>query len=478
MLFAATAAELAGAAVTARAVRAGSLEPLTSVRAPLDVLCQQLVGLACADEQSADEAFLLISRAAPMAELSRADFDACLAFLSGRLPGPAGASEPHGIGNPRWTAPRLWWRDVAFGLRSPRVARWFWRNVGTITSEESVRVLANGIEVGTLEAAYAERLQRGDRFVLDGRPLEFRRLEGWALHAADAGGNPGLPRWISDRQSLSAELAREVAQLRVDAAERLAAGAGVLSAWLAETYELPPNAVGVLADLFVAQERQSEIPGRGVVLIEESPDPRGWSYAFHAPLARAACEALGRGCAARLGRSLGRDMTLAVADLGWSVRLPGAARLDRHDVTALLDPQDFETDVVDGLDRGDLLARRFRHVASTALMVLRNPEGGRRRVGGSLWVSQRLYPMVKMMCPDHPLLRETHREVLDNLLDTAGALAWLARRPAVRFRRLEAPSPFTAAWIDPAGPEPLAYEAPDAALRRLHQRLLAVSCEL
>ena len=50
-------------------------------------------------------------------------------------------------------------------------------------------------------------------------------------------------------------------------------------------------------------------------------------------------------------------------------------------------------------------------------MVLRNPEGGRTRVGGLLWASNRLYPLGKAACPDHPLLRETRREVLHDLLD-------------------------------------------------------------
>jgi ATP-dependent Lhr-like helicase len=106
-------------------------------------------------------------------------------------------------------------------------------------------------------------------------------------------------------------------------------------------------------------------------------------------------------------------------------------------------------------------------------MVLRNPEGGRRRVGGLLWVSSRLYPLVKAACPDHPLLRETRREVLEDLLDTPAALAWLALRPAVRFRVLPGPSPFAAAWIDPGGAEPLRFESPAEALKRLHSRLTA-----
>ena len=47
LMLAATAAEVAGAVVTARAARAGRLEPLRMVEAPLDVVCQQLLAMAC-----------------------------------------------------------------------------------------------------------------------------------------------------------------------------------------------------------------------------------------------------------------------------------------------------------------------------------------------------------------------------------------------------------------------------------------------
>ena len=47
LLLASSAAELAGAVVTAGATRQGRVEPLRSIRAPLDVLCQQLIGMAC-----------------------------------------------------------------------------------------------------------------------------------------------------------------------------------------------------------------------------------------------------------------------------------------------------------------------------------------------------------------------------------------------------------------------------------------------
>jgi ATP-dependent Lhr-like helicase len=473
ILLAATPAELAGAVVTAGAARAGRVEPLRPIAAPLDVLCQQLIGMACGDEWSCDEAFALLRRSAPMAELPRADFDACLDFLAGELAAPPGAYEPEPGATPRWTSPRIWKKGGLFGIRSRRVIRWFWSNVGTITSEESVRVLADGVEIGTLEGAYAERLQAGDRFVLDGRALEFRRIEGAIVHARGTGGEPSLPRWSSDRQALSAALALDLAGFRHEAMRRLADGASALRGWLCEAHALAPEAAGVLVHLFEAQEQQSEIPAPGTLLVEESPHDAGLTYTFHAPLSRSACEALGRATAARLGRRFGRDLALTAADLGWAIRLPEGAVLRADEIAPLMVPEGLADDVLEGLDRGDLPARRFRHVAGTALMVLRNPEGGRRRVGGLLWVSSRLYPLVKAACPDHPLLRETRREVLEDLLDTPAALAWLALRPAVRFRVLPGPSPFAAAWIDPGGAEPLRFESPAEALKRLHSRLTA-----
>lgn len=472
VILAATAAELAGAVVTAGAAKAGKVEPLRPIANPLDVLCQQVIGMACAGEWSADEAYALLRKSAPFGDLPRADFDACLDFLAGDLAAPPGAFEPEPGAAPKGTSPRIWKARGRFGIRNRRVVRWFRSNVGTITSEESVRVSVDGREVGTLEGAYADRLQPGDRFVLDGRSLQFRRIDGLTVLADAAGGEPDLPRWSSDRQSLSAELARDLAAFREAAARRMADGPESLRAWLVEEHGLEPDAAGVLEDLFAAQEQVSEIPPPGGLLVEESPGDEGTAYVFHLPLARSACEALGRAVAARLGRRFGRDLALTVADLGFAIRLPEDSRITAGDLPGLLDPSNLAEDVLEGLDRGELPARRFRHVAGTALMVLRRPEGGRTRVGGLLWVSNRLYPLVKAACPDHPLLRETRREVLEDLLDTRSALGWLASAPAVRFRALDGASPFAVAWIDAGGADALRFESPAEGLRRLHARLV------
>ncbi len=274
------------------------------------------------------------------------------------------------------------------------MARWLRLNIGTIDSEESVRVIQDGVAIGTLESSYAERLVPGDRFVLDGRALEVRRLEGAILQARSTGGEPSLPRWTSDRPSLSSELAGELAAFRSEAAGRLGEdGAAAVRRWLAGSFELDPDAAGVIVELIEAQERWSEVPSAAGLLVEEAPAPDGPGlvYTFHAPLHRSACDALARAVGARLGRRFGRNLTLAVADLGWSVRLPDGATLADAEIAPLLDLNGLDDDVLEGLDRGELLARRFRPIAVTALMVLRHPEPGRRvRVGGLNWVSAAL----------------------------------------------------------------------------------------
>ena len=86
-------------------------------------------------------------------------------------------------------------------------------------------------------------------------------------------------------------------------------------------------------------------------------------------------------------------------------------------------------------------------------------------------MSTRLYPLVKAACPDHPLLEETRREVLNDLLDIRSALAWLLEAPVVRFRSLNAVSPLGAAWVEPGQADSLRFDTPADALKRLHARL-------
>ena len=110
------------------------------------------------------------------------------------------------------------------------------RNLGTILAEERAPVLApfsrdpegsadrSWSEIGDVDQAFADRLQPGDRFLLDGRCLEFRRREGATLFVDEVAGRPATPRWAGDGWAASTELARRLFLLRAQAAEALRDG--------------------------------------------------------------------------------------------------------------------------------------------------------------------------------------------------------------------------------------------------------------
>jgi ATP-dependent Lhr-like helicase len=483
LVLTATAAELLEAAVTGASGQAAQCEPLRMPAHPLDVLCQQVLGVAAAGPRSADETFALVRRAAPYQGLSRRDFDDCLAYLRGL--GPDGRP---------WLPARLGGDDTALTIRDEWTARLLRRNLGTILAEEAVPVLLAGASdaggnaeasdlpaaarpVGQVDQAFADRLQPGDRFLLDGRCLEFRRAEAGALLVEEVGGRPAVPRWGSDGWPLSPELARRLYLLRVQAAEALRDGPAALAALLGRQYGLQPEAAGVLVAYFERQEALSEIPDTDSCLVEAVGGPQAAEYFIHTPLNRPANDALARVAVHRLARDRGLAAASVVADLGFSLQVAGDLGGREHAVPdvirELLAAPGFEADLDAALAGSAALRERFRRVAYTGLMLLRNPLGKRRRVGGRGWAERELFDRVRTHDPDFVLVRQALREVRADLCDAGAARRFAEDLPrrAVRCRWLPQPSPFAEAWTQPDAGASEAVETAAEALQRLHAAL-------
>src|SRR5262249_25725058 len=148
----------------------------------LDVLCQQLLGMAVQRAWSPNEAFALVRGAYPYRNLPHRDFDDCLAYLFGQDAG----------GN-AWLPPRLRWVGNEFAIADQRTAPILRPHFGTIIADEPRSVclldsecgdqagpqgtgcrppgspLGGPRQVGQVDDPFADRLQPGDRFLLDGR---------------------------------------------------------------------------------------------------------------------------------------------------------------------------------------------------------------------------------------------------------------------------------------------------------------------
>jgi ATP-dependent Lhr-like helicase len=479
LVLAASAADLLEAAVTAASSRSAQCEPLRVAPAPLDVLCQQLLGMAAQRPWSVDEALTLARRAYPYRNLDEADFDDCLRYLSGRRSG-----EDADV--PTWLPARLARDGGRFRICDQRTARLVRRNLGTIIADEprlvrferpddSGRGTPSSVlsTVGQVDEAFADRLQPGDRFLLDGRCLEFRRRDGAALLVDDVPGRPAVPRWGGEGQRLSAELARRLFLLRVRAGEALLLGPAALRELLRRDYDLAGAAADALAAYFERQECVSEIPDATGCLVEAVHAGSGADYYVHTPLNRAGNDALARVAVVRLARDCGRGAASLVADLGFALLLRGAADLTPDDLRRLLAADDFNADLEAALADGVTLRARFRRVALTGLMLLRHPPGGRRRVGGLDWAERRLFDQVRAADPDFVLLRQAVREVCDEDCDAAAARDFVEQLPrrVLRCRWLAQPSPFAEAWTQLGAGPAETVEDPAEALRRLHAAL-------
>jgi ATP-dependent Lhr-like helicase len=464
--------EIFEAAVTAASITAGSAavpyERLDVATQPLDVLCQQLLGMASLQEWTADEAFALVRRAYPYHSLARDDFDACLAYLSGR-----------GRDGGAWLPARLDWDGDRFTLRDERTLRLLRRNVGTILSEEPCMVRRldpeqpdeYGPAIGELDEAFADRLNPGDRFLLDGRCLQVSRSGFKTLLVEEVPGRPRVPRWQGGGWRLSAELAFRLYAARYQMGEALRDGR--LAGELRTEYGLGDEAGRQLVEHFQRQEGVSEIPGPGRLLVECVPSAFDVDYFLHTPLHQLANDALARVVCARLSRERGLTAYSLAADLGCMLTLTAPAELTPDDWRRLLSEENLDADLAAAVAEAGLVRERFRQVALTGLMLLRNPLGGRHKVGGRDWAERRLFEQVTAIDPEFVLLRQALREVRREVCDASEALAYARKLPGleVRCRWLTCCSPFAEGWsrMESVVSEPRA--SPEEALRRLHSSL-------
>jgi ATP-dependent Lhr-like helicase len=481
LVLTANAAELLEAAVTGASGRVAQCEALRLPDRPLDVLCQQVLGAACAGPCAADGLFALARRAAPFRGLDRRDFDGVLEYLFGR----------DRFGRP-WLPPRLDGDAAQFTVRDARTARLLRRNLGTILTEETTPVLLmrnaecgtqnessdddlrSALPIGEVDRPFAEGLQPGDRFLLDGRCLEVRRPEAGSLLVEEVAGRPAVPRWPGEGWPLSTELARRLYLLRVQAAEALRDGPAALAALLARDYGLGEEAAAALAGYFERQEALSEIPDGDGVLVEAVGNGAAAELYVHTPLNRPADDALARVAVHRLARDRGRPADSVVADLGFALLVRGGLENDIPGLLrALLSAEGFSADLDAALAESVALRECFGRVATTGLMVLRNPAGGRRKVGGPGWGERQLFDRVRAHDADFVLLRQALREVRAELCDAEAALRFVEELPrrTVKCRRLAKPSPFAEGWTQAAPGAAEEAETPAEALRRLHAAL-------
>ena len=130
----------------------------------------------------------------------------------------------------------------------------------------------------------------------------------------------------------------------------------------------------------------------------------------------------------------------------------------------------------EAVDKTEVFKRRFRHCATRSLMILRNYKGQSKTVGKQQMKSDFLLGALKKISMDFPILKETKREVLEDLMDINSAmlvLKWIKdKKIKVESIVTDIPSPFSLNLITQGYGDLVKMENKIEFLKRMHQHVL------
>ena len=469
--------DLVEVAVMIREAYRHHLDRIHIPRNALDVLAQHIVGMAIENKMRVDDAYRIVRRSYSFHDLSYNDFINVLKYLSG------GYSELEGykVYGKIWFDPE----EGAFGRRGKYARVIYSLNIGTIPDEVSIKVYTTDKKyVGNIEEEFLERLFPGDRFVLGGKVYEFVRSEGTVAYVRPAfEQKPTIPAWFSEMLPLSYDLARKIAEFRGQIFKWIEGGKPLeeIKRYLKRECRVDDNSaeaiLGYFLEMFyfLRSLRIEDYPSDKVILVEKWRDENGRiHHVFHTLVGRRTNDALSHALAYLASKKTDSNIGIALHDNGFALIYPsgvepGVSLTD-------LNPDELEDVLKKSIFNTELMRRRFRHVATRGLMILRNYKGHEISVQRQQVNASTLIKVVKRW-EEFPILKETFREIFEDYMDIHHAREVLEaiRRGDIRILEtpmLETPSPFAYNIVLEGMSDIVLMEDKRALIARFHEQVM------
>jgi ATP-dependent Lhr-like helicase len=433
----------------------------------LDVLSQQIYGMAIYKIWNEKELFDLIKRSYCYSTLTRNDFLDVISYLSGEY-----SLEKNSVYG------KIWYdKDTKeIGKRGKMARVMYMTNIGTIPDESfvTVKLSPSGEQVGVIDESFLGRMRKGDVFVLGGRKYLYRYTKGMNLYVShEIRRNPTIPSWFSEMLPLSFDSAIEVGTFRKLMKKNLNSKKTKNETidFIKSYLYVPEETAETIYNYFLEQHSFLEIPDKNNIIIEKFTDEDGKKFLiFHTLYGRRVNDALSRAIGYLIGSAGGRDIQIGITDNGFY--LSGERMMLKRALETLTE-KNLEKTLKEAIERTDTLARRFRHCAARSLMILRSYKGRRKTVGKQQMKSHFLYHEVKKITGEFPILREARREVLEDLMDIKSAKSVLhdigSNKISVKIVETKLPSPFALNLIIQGHSDLIRIEDKQAFLRRMHE---------
>ncbi len=437
----------------------------------LDVLAQQIYGIAIASKIHINDLYTLVKRSYCYGNLPLKDFHDVIDYLAGK----------HISLEDRNIYAKIW-HDPETGMigRRGKLSRVIYMtNIGTIPDETFVTVKIAGTDhiVGKIDEAFLERLRKTDVFMLGGDKYEFLYAKGMVAYVnATVYRPPTIPSWFSEMLPLSFDLAIEIGKFRRLMEEKFNHNKSrqeILE--FVHTYlYVDENTANSIYNYMREQYFYAEIPADNKIIIENFSDRGRKHVVVHSLYGRRVNDCLSRAVAFAIARSQHKDVELGLTDNGFYISYEKNVNVSA--ALKLLKSEKLELVLNSAIERTEILKRRFRHCAARALMILRNYMGRRKRVGRQQVSSMILINAVKRISPDFCILKEARREVLEDLMDIATTKNILKaiedKKIRVKNVQTDMPSPFAFKLVLEAHTDVLKIEDRMEFLKRMHERIM------
>jgi ATP-dependent Lhr-like helicase len=433
--------DLVESAAVVRAMLEGQVEPTRVPERCLDVLAQQVVAMAAAEEWPVERLYQTVKRAHPYRNLTRAELDAVLEMLGGRYPAEEFAD----------LRPRIVWDRIGGVVRGrPGALRLAVTSGGTIPDKGlyPVELGEGGPKLGELDEEFIFESRVGDVFQLGTGTWRIENIGPNRVTVSPAPGEPPrLPFWKGEGPGRTPDLGEAVGALHRRFEEE-----GEALVWLERDHHLDASSARNLV-AYLAEQRAATgvLPTDRRIVVEHFTDETGDArIAVHCPLGPSVLTPLALLLQRRLAEVSGTEPTFVASSDGILLRLAATEGGPPENPLALLRAADAEPLLVELLGETALFGARFRENAARALLTPRRQPGKRTPLYLQRLRARDLLEVAKKH-PEFPVLVETYRECLRDSWDLARLGRLLADvesgRVEVAARHLPAASPFARALL-------------------------------
>lgn len=436
----------------------------------LDVLAQQVFGMAISDQWNIDSLHRLLKQSYCYKNLERKDLMDIIDYLSGKF---ISLEDRH-------IYAKVWYDEITgmIGKRGKMARVLYMTNIGTIPDETFVTVKVGEQPIGRIDEAFLERLRRGDVFVLGGDKYEFLYSKGMVAYVkASVQRPPTIPSWHSEMLPLSFDLAMDIGRFRRLMEEKLSKdGPKEEVIDFINTYlYVDRNAANAIYTYMKEQYDYALIPHDRRIVIENYNDGKNHYIIFHALFGRRVNDCLSRAVAFAIGRTQHLNVEIGITDNGFF--LFSNKSIQAESALKMLKADKLEMVLNMAIDSSEVLKRRFRHCATRALMILRNYMGKTKHVGRQQVSSMILLNAVRRIDQHFSILKEARREVLEDLMDIGSTkqVIKMIEEGKIKIKAIatNVPSPFAFNLVLQGYTDMLRMEDKVEFLRRMHELVLA-----